>query len=542
MKKQILRLLLWFMALTLLSGCGQAPVAETEGQTVPATTAAPTTLVHTVDEFLSALACGADITLAPGTYDFSTASDSRQPTQDADYRWSDPEGALVLTGLDGLTIRGDGAILTTGAENAELLLLEDCTNLHLQDLTFRREGPTEAMAAVTLTGCTGAVLEGLKLEDSADLLCIRNCRDMQIRDCDFTGPALSALALYGSEAVVMENCLLHDLGAAVLDPLDFRNGWPLISVGISDSITAQTPCQDVAIRNCRLENNQMGALFSVDSGRKVYFEDNTVRNCSVQDAAFRFWNAAPHLVGNRYEGNQAWAWYDRFSEYGVDENGADVTPAQLYSTQEIPGTGPQKEVHVATADEFLAALAPDTHILLDCTLLDLSTASDYGKGSGDHYQWENSVDGPQLVIQDLNNLTVTGKGANETTISAVPRYANVLEFRFCTNLTLSGFTAGHTEEPGFCSGGVLNLKECHRVRMEGLGLYGCGILGISTHGGTEMTVTDCDIYECSFGGILLQGSGQISIDNTRFRDLGGPDLEALDCWDVLLDGKPYSEG
>ena len=49
-------------------------------------------------------------------------------------------------------------------------------------------------------------------------------------------------------------------------------------------------------------------------------------------------------------------------------------------------TGAQTTVHVSTADEFLAALAPDTEIIVDADLIDFSADSNYGKSGGDYYR------------------------------------------------------------------------------------------------------------------------------------------------------------
>ena len=119
-------------------------------------------------------------------------------------------------------------------------------------------------------------------------------------------------------------------------------------------------------------------------------------------------------------------------------------------------TGEQKQIHVSTVDEFLSALAPDTEIILDAEFYDLSTATGYGETNSTYYRWEEVFDGVQLTIQDLSNLTIRAEGEDITahTLSARPRYAHVLNFDNCSAITLEGFTAGHTFEPGSCVGGV----------------------------------------------------------------------------------------
>ena len=97
-------------------------------------------------------------------------------------------------------------------------------------------------------------------------------------------------------------------------------------------------------------------------------------------------------------------------------------------------TGQQNTVHVATVDEFLNAIAPDTEIVVDAALLDLSQAANYGKSGGKYYRWEDPFDGPELILQDLSNFTIRGSGQGRTdgAISAVPRYADVLTFENCS--------------------------------------------------------------------------------------------------------------
>ena len=63
---------------------------------------------------------------------------------------------------------------------------------------------------------------------------------------------------------------------------------------------------------------------------------------------------------------------------------AEVTPV---------ATGNQIQVHVSTVDELLAALAPDTEIILDEEFYDLSTATGYGETSTEYYYWEEVFDG-----------------------------------------------------------------------------------------------------------------------------------------------------
>lgn len=137
----------------------------------------------------------------------------------------------------------------------------------------------------------------------------------------------------------------------------------------------------------------------------------------------------------------------------------DAVPVQKDSQYESaqPGiaepviTTGQTTVHVSTADEFLAAIASDTEIIVDAELIDFSTASNYGAygTSEGNYRWNEEFDGPELIIQNVTNLTVRGSGEERTdkVLSCVPRYADVLTFENCANIYVTHITVGHTQEP-----------------------------------------------------------------------------------------------
>ena len=183
-------------------------------------------------------------------------------------------------------------------------------------------------------------------------------------------------------------------------------------------------------------------------------------------------------------------------------------------------------VTVTTVDEFLAAIAPNTQILLEPGIYDLSTAADYGKpkDSG-YYTWEEVYDGYQLVIRDVTDLAILGGGAEDVTIAAVPRYANVLAYRNCIHPLVMMLTAGHTQEPGVCAGGVLDFESCQAPYVLDCGLYGCGILGVNAANCQQLTVRDTEIYDCSMGAVWAQSCFDVRVENCVVRDCGVKDTD-----------------
>lgn len=203
----------------------------------------------------------------------------------------------------------------------------------------------------------------------------------------------------------------------------------------------------------------------------------------------------------------------------------ETVPFEVTITPVI--TKDQKQVIVTTADEFLAAIAPDTEIVLDASLIDLSEATGYGKTNGDYYRWEEGYDGPEFRITGVSNLTIRSSGDDHdaAVISSVPRYAYVLYFENCSNIHVVGFTAGHTKEPGYCRGGVLGFQNSQELLIEDCGLFGCGTLGVMGQSCKNMQIVNCEIYECSVGGVELSNCDDVNVDGCTFRDLGWRDGE-----------------
>lgn len=184
--------------------------------------------------------------------------------------------------------------------------------------------------------------------------------------------------------------------------------------------------------------------------------------------------------------------------------------------------GEQTQVHVSTVDEFLAALAPDTEIILDAEFYNLSEATGYGEADGEYYRWEEVFDGVQLTIRNVSNLTIRALGDDITahTLSATPRYAHVLNFENCSGIMVEGFTAGHTIEPAYCCGGVISFRNCENTLVNNCGLYGCGVVGVWAENTVGVQVTNCDIYECSWGGIYMVSCEDVTFTGNTIRDLG----------------------
>ena len=113
--------------------------------------------VSTVDDFLKALGSNKKITLKPGTYDLTTASDYGKEASGNDANvWSQCGDGyqLTLRNLHDLAILGSGQAQTelcTAPRYADVLYFDTCRNIYLKDMTM---GHTEGGEM-----CSGSVVD-----------------------------------------------------------------------------------------------------------------------------------------------------------------------------------------------------------------------------------------------------------------------------------------------------------------------------------------------------------------------------------------------
>ena len=390
----------------------------------------------------------------------------------------------------------------------------------------------------------GSCVGGVVLLDGCDGVSVRNvglygcgvvgvytdgCNDLSIANSDIYECSYNGIQLVGSHHVDVVNCRFYDLGKT--------EEWP------ADAVFNMDSSSDITISDCEIYDN-LSQYFVRSSGvDEVVLKNNVFRGNWAQESAFGTFGDFVTLDGNTFEDCWVYRWFSDGCG-AVDAEGNSITEDTmngLIPAETVPD-GPKTTVTVTNADEFLAAIGPNTEIVIDTETIDFSTAKDYGGGPKKYYRWEDNYDGPGLIITGADNLTIRskdGKTKNHT-ISAVPRYANVLTFLNCDNLVLSGFTAGHTQEPGACVGGVLRFQNCTMISVDNCGLFGCGTLGVDAEACTSITLRSSEIYECSNGGVQMLDTTGITIEKCTFRDLGGNNLMLSGCSDVTVDGEPIN--
>ncbi|MBR4393904.1 MAG: right-handed parallel beta-helix repeat-containing protein [Oscillospiraceae bacterium] len=563
-KKSAARVLASVLALVLLAGCGAAagPAAEFPAEKADVTITDDTVVhVSTVDEFLAAIAPNAVIELAAGEYDLSTASDYGADTHSSYYSWNgvwDENGKtsaeLLIQSVDNLTIRGGGMEETTIAavpRYANVIRFVGCKDLILTDLTA---GHTMAPGY-----CTGGVLYFDNCSNiSLDTCGLYGCGTIgvQAKDCSNLMVTCSSIYECSYGAVSVNSCRNVSVDGCEIFAHGTRAGQ-----GEAINLFDASYSDGFVVHNSRIYDNRTQYLMRSDYTRDVLFLSNEVSNNSIASAAFYLqqYNAVVdgcsftdnHLLGGWYISDGVYAADidgnilagDAFEAMTLREidPGTAVTPVKADPAPVVPAGA---TVEVTTVDEFLAAIGPDRNIILKGELFDLSTASNYGVIGGEYYFWNQNYDGPELVIHDVSGLSIGTSNADRkaTTLAAIPRYANVLNFRNCEKIQLMDFTAGHTKEPGVCAGGVLYFDNCNDVTVYKMGLYGCGILGIQASQCTKIAIDWTEIYECSQGAGYFYKTDGISFDSCDIHDVPSPALRFIQCGDKIWNNEPIGSG
>jgi len=558
-KKSGARLLAAVLALVLLAGFGMAvgPAAIKAAADDPAES--EVRRVSTVDELLAAIAPHTVIELAEGVYDLSTASDYGEDSHSNYYSWNgvwgeagETSAELVIANVDGLTLRGAGMGNTTLAavpRYANVIKFVNCHQLTLADLTA---GHTTEPGF-----CMGGVLR------------LESCGDVSVTGCGLFGCGTVGVDAVGCTDLTVSNSRIYECSYNAVSASQCRNvrveGCEIDSHGTRPGhgeaamLFTANYTDGFTVHGCEIHDNAAQALLSAAYSKNARFLSNDVHDNRLVSSVFTFDQYAAVVDGCRFESNDFRFWVPDHRLDPIDINGEPleaaelnemtlrdidpdiaVTPATVEKAAELR---PGESIVVTTVDEFLKAIGPDRTILLDGALFDLSTAANYGSAGGEYYFWQESYDGPQLVIQNANGLSIGAVNTDNTatTLAAVPRYANVIAFRDCDDLHLFGFTAGHTKEPGSCSGGVLWFQNCHKVTVDQMRLYGCGILGLQTSQCADLLVRQTEIYECSQGaGQFFQTDG-IYFESCDIHDVPNPALVFAECGDKTWNGEVLAE-
>src|SRR5690606_23928929 len=103
-------------------------------------------------------------------------------------------------------------------------------------------------------------------------------------------------------------------------------------------------------------------------------------------------------------------------------------------------------ITVSTPEEFMRAIGPDRIIRIEAEVLQLPNEKVWF--TNDYITQEEVIDGYQLLIHDVANLTITGAGEKPVRILSEPVYGYVLGFRNAEKIRIQSVEAGHIPHQG----------------------------------------------------------------------------------------------
>ena len=442
--------------------------------------------VRDAQGLLAAIEPGAVIELEPGVYHLSEAVASLPEDflstrsflsfQDC---WDGLE--VVVSGLDGLTIRGLGSVeLLVEPRMADVLRFENCTNLTLADLTL---GHTPESGI-----CTG------------DVLAFTGCSGVSLSGLDLFGCGAYGISASNSSALLMENSTIRECSYGLMDV---------------------SGCRGFRFLNCSMRDCGGNSLLN------PVMSELSFENCSFEGNS-ALWGFVNETPGNslRFYGCRFGAWESsKVAPLRDGAEGVSFDSFCVFTEEEKNGV-----VSVSNPEEFFEAIAPGAVIGLQPGRYDLGAwiAETWESGSGwnvhhPYVRLQECYDGVEAVICGVDGLTILGLGRDrsETELVVEARYADVLGFESCTELALANLTLGHTEG-GFCSGSVVSLANSGDAVLTNLDLYGCGTFGVDSFESGALVMRGCTVHDCSEGPIYRYGGwGENRFGDGVFVDSAG---------------------
>ncbi len=484
------RFLAFVMSLLLLmslAGCGGASKKEEPASSPAPAAAAPAQLpavstpsqpekpkeedktirVSTVEELFGAIAPGAVIELAPGTYNISEfLKENEKVTWDyvePEYGYDGWQANILW--VEDLTIRGaeGGKVeLVTEPRYADVLNFQNCSNVTIGNMTI---GHT-----VEKGSCEGAVLS------------FGYCRDITMDKLDLYGCGTYGFEADHTTGIKMKDSTIRDCSYGIVD----------IYFG-----------SDILFQDCSFRNNEGfdlvsfydtfarfdGCTFSGNKGTELLPMNGGDSGAIFEKCSFDRWES------------------QHFNTEREGHGGYVIGEGCTFKTA-VGG----RVVHVDNMEDLIENIAPNTVILLEPGKYCLSdTLASYWASEGESFNdsrdfvhIESEYDGFELVIRNVSGLTIasaSGKCA-DTEIVTDPRYADVLGFEDCSGIGIMNLTMGHTDT-GECAGNVLYFSGCSNIVLSGLDLYGCGVYGIETNECAGLSCFDSTIRDCSSGALAL---------------------------------------
>jgi len=166
-------------------------------------------------------------------------------------------------------------------------------------------------------------------------------------------------------------------------------------------------------------------------------------------------------------------------------------------------------ISVSTVEEFAAAIGSNRTIELEPGIYILSDIETYYESRFDNLEISREFDGTRIVISDVENLRIVGKGDVPARLLVLPRYDDLLTFRNCQNIEVENIEGGHWPQNGYCTGGVLAFENCSAIAVRDCVLFGSGTQGITLDGSSHFVCENTVIRDCTYHIVTIDSSRNV---------------------------------
>lgn len=173
------------------------------------------------------------------------------------------------------------------------------------------------------------------------------------------------------------------------------------------------------------------------------------------------------------------------------------------------------EIVVSNAEQFLKAIGSNKKIILKPGTYDLSSIKKVNASNGT-VTWLDVYDGKELNVKNVENMVIEGEEKDKVHIITDARYANIIAFSKCTNITINNIVAGHKAQEYECDAGVLHFEQSDNIVINRSLLYGCGSMGVSVYEVSNFTFNDSIITDCSLRAAQISNSKYVRFNNSKF--------------------------
>lgn len=211
-------------------------------------------------------------------------------------------------------------------------------------------------------------------------------------------------------------------------------------------------------------------------------------------------------------------------------------PAGASVVTEAPTIAPaeRKTVRVSTVDELLAAIAPDTEIVLSGGTYDLGAASESYTGENPYCSFVRSefiVDSDRLLlkIEHADGLCIRAE-ENAACVLSAKDSETAIAAGACSGLTFIGITFEGKEEGvsitdctdvclehcGFLANNAVYIDRCENVALKNSEISG-SVLAVYAASCKRFTVSGADIHDCGMA-LALSHCEDALVSESRFHD------------------------